>query len=188
MDNLTNYFLLPLVIEGGTTAFGKGNYINGYLSDCNKLMVSVRKESDVQPRVYQSPFYIGSFDTSVGITFLAFKFPAYFEEDVTLFRKGMYSRMSTTAKGRIRLYSGLVYRKFSADLGDTVTHKRLMALDRSPVLRRELEAALDIRLSEDSELLSSPEETEFIHLNLDEDELRSENQSEARGVNPGVQD
>lgn len=171
-NNLSTYFILPLVVQRSKEIFGKDNYVNSYITKDGYFLILVRDHKKVSEEVLTIPTYIGTekYKGCGNSRFLCFDVPNMFKNDVELFRKGLYSRMSVHAKALIRIYSGLIYKGINPDTGYKVTSDLLLALDRDINLRRKLEMELDVSIDENAELLSRPKDNEFINYNFKDDD------------------
>jgi CRISPR/Cas system CMR-associated protein Cmr5 small subunit len=95
--------------------------------------------------------------------YLEFSINPNFKNDVEKFVEGKYSQFSNRAKTIIRTNSGLMYRTV---VGLTSrTDIRLLALDKSPLLKELWDEFLDLDVGEETELLSKPTDT-FLEVNL----------------------
>lgn len=155
---LTTYFLLPL-IQLNKFSFGSANFLNCYVNrDGTKLIVEV-VDLRLSLPMHLHPEYAGISETENTGCFY-FYLPDVWKEDFLLFQKGQYSKFSENAKEMIRAYSGLPYQ--NERNGQTLTDARLLALDKSPVLRKAWEDELTVKtpvyLPDDLELLDIPGE------------------------------
>lgn len=87
--------------------------------------------------------------------------------DVDMFCEGKYSQMSKTAQDLIGEYSGLICNQMS-DAGEPITDVRLLALQKSPVVKEMWETWLTVSRGkepdlENQELLSIPPVRSFIN-------------------------
>lgn len=149
-QNLSNFFLLPLIRRSGHD-FLAGKFVNSYL-DIESFHVVVEVE------IERSHFKdYAHYDFSIekdGHYFYFYKIPEQFHEDVACFVDGKYSQFSEGAKTYIRKYSRLPF-KYKAD-GSSTKSVWLHVIDKSDKLRRNLEQALGVTLSEDVELAEKP--------------------------------
>lgn len=97
--------------------------------------------------------------------FAVFEVPRFYREDVKKFREGKYSRFSKQAKDLICKKSGLTYRVPVAG-GGYNSALELLALEKDKELRKYWEDKLAVRISEEAELMSIPDESNFYNLQL----------------------
>ena len=129
-ESLVAYYILPLIGLSFKT-FGM------YFKDC-KLF---RSQDAVQVQIYKGckePFWINDFyqvDYTIDdIIYITFALPSEFGDDISLFCKGKYSKMSNKAKDKIYKHSGLLHNK---QIDNTVvTDMKLLALTKSPILKQ----------------------------------------------------
>lgn len=155
--NKSTYFLLPL-INLSRYSFGQGsNFSNTYLSYNGKLIVII-KDKEQAGEYYRHETYLTDFDVDLGEgmvgTAIVYSIPEVFLVDLSNFMDGKYSLMSSAAKELIRKNSGLPYKNPTTD-GRLGTHKLLMVLDKSPILKNWIENQCDIEIG-DQELLEKP--------------------------------
>lgn len=165
--NLCSYFILPLIGVNELRFGGEANFLNSFLSKDGSL---------IYVEVYQPEFVIGTnlpkhrLGTDLeGRTYLEFKIPEKFSNDVALFMAGKYSEFSNTSKRMIREGSNLEYKKLKDEV--YTTDVRLLALDKSPALKEFWEGhfydhAHQSHISDDMELLSKPDEGSYLQESL----------------------
>ena len=148
MDNMDHiilhYYILPLV--GVTFKELKKNdqYIRTYLSDdCNIVIIEFKSlEED-----YYSKEFISVFIDS-GRFFQIYSIPEKFKEDMKLITKGKYSKISQEAKETVMKLSGLPFNKMIN--GKRVTSAPLLALNKSPELKKYQEERLNVPMDKDA--------------------------------------
>ena len=157
-ENLCTWFILPLLT---LNKFKFKGFINSYLELDLKLIhvLSVVNE----PVLGSDYFFVKATKHAKGVM-ISYKIPYRWSKDVSKFAEGKYSAMSHPAKTHIRVYSGLMYNEL---IGNTYnTDVKLLALDRDIILRKFWEDMIDIKIPEDSELLSKPVSSSFIQIDL----------------------
>jgi hypothetical protein len=158
--NLCTYFILPLAGVSKSKFGGDLNFIDTYLKkDLTSIYVEVFDSILVQGSI---PKYTEFTDENNKV-YLEFSINPNFKSDVEKFVEGKYSQFSNRAKTIIRTNSGLMYRTV---VGLTSrTDIRLLALDKSPLLKELWDEFLDLDVGEETELLSKPTDT-FLEVNL----------------------
>lgn len=166
-ENLCLYFILPLV-KLSPEQFVKSNIINAYLTlDGTRICVRVVSEELLSAVVrnmhpnFEGLYYF--YEDEIHNSFLfVYWIPKKWEFDVMMFRTGLYSLMSSEAKELIKEYSSLPWKAYSPKRGKVLTDTRLLGLYRHAALRLMWERYLDVKIDPGSELLSKPEDDEFI--------------------------
>lgn len=156
--NKSVYFIMPLL---GINKFSLGdgdNFINSFVSYNGKIVVVIRDPKDSW--FIKHPNYLTDFNVTlepeISATAIVYSLPLEFENDFSLFLEGKYSQFSIEAKNIIRQLSTLEYRTTPPGHKGYVTHKLLLVLDKSEVLRTWLENELKIKIEPGSELLEKP--------------------------------
>ena len=164
-ENLSTYFLLPLIGLNKLRFGGDKNFLNSYLSrDGLYIYVEVMEPMFEGTNLPDNKVYIGP----TGHFYFEFKTPEKWLSDVLLFIEGKYSKFSELAKMRIRDTSGLEYMVGQSKKTDV----RLLGLETFPKLKETLtELIYDdrdavTRNEIGDELLSSPEEQCFLNVEL----------------------
>lgn len=159
--NLCSIYILPL-IGVNSTSFGVGNFITSCIStDSEYLVVALKQLNTIAT---QNPFYKFNFEKD-GTIYAVFKLPPELKKTVELFREGKYSKFPDAVKNQIRKKSGLRYKVAQPD-GSFRSARELLALDRDKELKKAIEKELEVKLSDDAELISVPMEHDFFELNL----------------------
>lgn len=154
--------MLPL-IGLNPTSFGTDKFVNSFIDETNKYIV-VQLNGHISTLVSNHANYRFGY-TKDEFNYAVFEVPEFYKPDVEKFRQGKYSQFSEQAKALIRKKSGLKYR--IPKLGGYVeTDKKLMALDKDPLLRSDLEERLGVKIDEEAELASIPGEDNFLQLEL----------------------
>jgi len=158
--NLCTYFILPLAGVSKSKFGGDLNFVDTYLKkDLTSIYVEVFDSILVQGAI---PEYKEFTDVN-GKVYLEFSINPSFKPDVEKFIEGKYSQFSARAKTTIRTKSGLMYKTV---VGLTSrTDIRLLALDKSPLLRDLWDEFLDTNVGDEMELLSKPIDT-FLEVDL----------------------
>ena len=165
--NKCTFFILPL-IQLSKFSFGAGNFVDSYVDwEGTRIIVKVR---DLRLSLdFSSHWAFQHEEQFEDYGLLYFSIDPIWRDDFHLFRQGKYSRMSEAAKAEIYQFSGLSYKERKPE-GVEVTDARLLALERSPLLRVKWEKELGLYergndpISEESELLDPPSESCFIQL------------------------
>lgn len=155
--NLCTYYLLPL-IHLNKVSFGEGNFIDSYVNSQGTILTVEVIDCSLcsRFRMYTHPQYLqkvyghGNYDKVI------YQLPSIWEWDFNIFKLGQYSKFSIAAKEQIVNYSGLPVDAWNDD-GKPLTDARILALVKSPVLKRmwELDLAC-LPLPDDLELLDIP--------------------------------
>lgn len=153
--NKSVYFILPL-LGLSKFSFGDGdNFINSYVSYNGKIIAIIIDPTKAE--FIDHPNYCTDFTVpDTGYTAIVFTIPTKFEEDLSIFLDGKYSKLSIDAKTMIRTHSGLPYRNTVPGTTNVNTHKLLLVLDKHPNLKLWLENTMEIKIEEDQELLEKP--------------------------------
>lgn len=167
-NNLCNTYILPLV-GCSKTSFGVNNLINSFVAEDNvHVVVQVNQITSAMQGQTCYKFHF----QRVNDWYAVYEVPYQLRDTIILFRGGKYSKFSELAKTAIRnagKRDGLKY-KVPAPLPDkpsrVITSKELMALDKEPMLRLDLEQRLGVKIEHDAELASIPGEECFFTLNL----------------------
>jgi hypothetical protein len=164
-DNLCTYFVLPL-LKLSKIRFINSNFVNAYLTrQGREIVIKVYDLTMLSRAVYTHPNYKGTYYKD-GFFYVAYEIPRNWRRDIELFMQGKYSRMSKQSHTMILTYSSLDYRKRTSDYR-TVTDGRLLALTRSPILRKmwvkEFKLS-ETALDDDDELLPGFDERSCIDL------------------------
>lgn len=160
--NLCSIYILPL-IDLNKYSFGDvTNFVNSYLNE-DDLLVVVKVQKPVKNMLTHGLFRF-SYDQD-GHVYYVFELPTKYSEIAKKFREGKYSLFSEEAKNQIKKRSGLSYR-VPTSAGGVKSAKELLALDKDKKLREKWEAELDVKLSQDAELMDIPGEDNFIQLSM----------------------
>lgn len=165
--NKSVYFILPLT-GLSKSSYGEDNFLNSYVS-YNAKIVAVVKDKEAAGNYMDHEFYVTDFDVQITDeitgTAIVYNIPKQFEGDLSKFLDGKYSEMSLEAKQTIYANSGLPYRFVVPGQKSVNTHKLLLVLEKSPVLKRWIEATLLIEIPHDQELLDKPSyEAEYMDI------------------------
>lgn len=91
--------------------------------------------------------------------------PRVFLQDVNYFRQGKYSKLSNKAKDLIRNNSGMIYKQYTKENKRiTEADRLLLAIERNKLQVKKLENELDVHITDDMELFSIPNASEFIDI------------------------
>lgn len=128
--SLVDYYLLPL-LKINTKTFGVYFLESKVTHSLDAIVVTVLKEC--REKYWEQDYYQTDF-TQGNKTHIIYSIPEEYLDDVKLFAAGKYSQMSQKTKEVIYKYSGLWYNKRMENV--VVTDKLLLALTKSPILRR----------------------------------------------------
>lgn len=155
--HLCTFYVLPLV-GLSNTSFGEDNFVNCYVSeDLSMVLVKVRNTLVIplEPRHLADTVQVKDEE------YLAYAIPEMWKKDLDFFSAGLYSKMSSAAKELIRTYSGLTTDS-TKETGNV--DYRILALDKSPILREYLQENLSMIIPPESELLDPPKKDQFINV------------------------
>lgn len=160
-SNLCTYYLLPLV-RLNRFSFGKDNFVQCYVSrDGSKLFVELK---DIPEFIYKRKDYLGTSLTPTGVC-AVIALPEDWYNDFVLFKAGKYSKFSPEFQVCVAAYCGLPVNKLNKD-GILFTDARIVAMDNVPMerakLRRILSRELEVEIPEDQELISVPNDSEYM--------------------------
>lgn len=167
-ENLCTYFILPLLKLNKFRFSAESNFIDSYISeDRTCILVEVLEILFFEHRFESHPQFSCIYDGPNGTHYLEFKIPSKYMADVDMFCEGKYSQMSKAAQDLIGEYSGLICNQMS-DAGEPITDVRLLALQKSPVVKEMWETWLTVSRGkepdlENQELLSIPPVRSFIN-------------------------
>ena len=146
-ESLVGYYILPMIKLSFKTfgPFFKSAHLNRDGTAVRVTMSAGCREPFWENSYYQTDWTIG------GTTFALFAIPEREQEDVALFMKGKYSKMSESVKLRIYRYSGLFYNKQIQHV--VVTDMKLLVLTKSPILKQWIYDNYGIRKGKNSEFI-----------------------------------
>lgn len=167
--NPSTYFLLPL-IGLNRSKFYFSNFINCYVNRSGTILTVRLVDLRLSLSFKSHPEYLGE-RAYENFAHIWFSLPEKWEEDFQRYCRGEWSRLSEDAKELIKIYSGLRYKELD-DHGIIVTDARLLALEKSSILKKKWEEELGLNergnepLPLDIELLSKPSEESFLEVDL----------------------
>lgn len=166
MDNIANYYVLPLLKLNKSSLGGKDNFVNTYISQGTEIIVEVKDKKLVPEHIYDHVHYVGDKGNLI-----IFKQPAEYEKDVLKFAEGRFSEMSIRAKEAIINFSGLPYNLERKDLPKLPNgsyprenSRMILALSKDSALRRQIENDLGVKLPLSAELVDKPNMNNFYPL------------------------
>lgn len=164
--NLSTWYVLPLV-GMNIKDFGSANLINTYLTrDGTCVIAEVKTLFDCNTQVCSNPHYSRCIE-QLSSTLVVYTIEDCWKKDIKQFMAGKYSKMSLAAKELIIDGSTLTYRQRDHRTGSDSTDARLLALNKSDVLRRKWAEELGIDERElPEELMEAPKDSWFIDLNM----------------------
>jgi hypothetical protein len=166
-ENLSTYFILPLLKLNKKSFVAEDNFINSYLTrDGLYIFVKVKLVTFFMARTILHPQYLDLWTDKTGAEYYQFSIPPKWQMDVQTFINGKYSQLSNEAKQMIQQHSGLQYRVRSAPDNVPITDVRLLALEKSIAVRNMWEEHYGVRLDEKDELLSIQESKAFMDITL----------------------
>lgn len=152
-EHLSTYFLLPL-IQLNKFSFGAANFINSYVNRDGTVITVEVTDLRLCESHSTHPQYLKEKEI-FGRSYIWFSLPERWSKDFTLFTQGKYSKLSEVARGMIIQFSGLTHNEGG------ITDARILALNKSQVLREKWEEELNMILPDNMELLSVPSEAQF---------------------------
>lgn len=167
--NLSTWFLLPL-IQLNKFSFGGANFVESYVNAAGTVLSVEVIDLRLCDSFQGHPEYIGEGNAEKH-SFIFFELPGRWSTDFDKFKIGKYSELSDEAKQFIYAYSGLKYNAVDEGSGQSITDARLMALEKSDILRKKWEDELGVyvgkykkpaRLDINQELLSIPSSKTFM--------------------------
>lgn len=159
-ENLCTHFVLPL-LKINKFSFITSNFVNSYLyPEGTGIIVKVFNTDLLSRKLFVHPMFVETVEISP-YTYLLYRIPDYWHQDVRLFMEGKFSLMSDRAKDTIVRYSGLPYRERNGKGKRAVTDGRLLALEKHEVLKDMWERVLNLnedahRWIQNAELLNVP--------------------------------
>ncbi|RYG49635.1 MAG: hypothetical protein EOO01_12295 [Chitinophagaceae bacterium] len=164
-DNLTNYYVLPLLRLNKHRFPSEENFVDSYLDESRRtILVEVRNLAIIVTRMMGHPDYLASLTNDAGRCFIQFKIPEKWYPDVGIFLDGKYSKFSEEAKDAIRIHSRLPLQVRPEKDATPRTDTRLMAIDRNPQLIEFWQRELGVELDESDELMLMPGKGCFISM------------------------
>lgn len=161
--NLCSCYLLPL-IGLNRFSFGKEEtFVNSYLSEDDQYLVVEVHNLLIDPTLHEA--YVLDYVSPKNTIHIVYKFPGKYREVAKLFKLGKYSHFPESVKNIIREKSGLIW-KVPIQGKKWMSAYELLALQRQPELKAKLEEDLGVKIADDAELVSIPDETNFINIQL----------------------
>jgi hypothetical protein len=150
-------FLVPLLKINPTIHFGKGNFLNAYVSIEDKEIIIEIKDKFISREYWNDDYYLSDIESDRNTFLIFYKVPIEFEEDFYYFLTGKYSLFSNKAKQLIIKYSGLVWRKKTKDNKIYECDEKLLALTKDIRYKKIVEKRIGQILPENAELYSVPD-------------------------------
>lgn len=167
-ENLCTHFVLPL-LKLNKFSFVASNFVNSYLhfdseSKTWSIIVQIIEPTYCHGKVWLHPNLLQVYKDTEYV-YVQYYIVLRWYYDVETFLLGKFSEMSDPAKKMIRTYSGLPNREVAPN-GAIVTDGRLLALDKSPVLKDMWDRIVhpDTVNLDGMELLSIPDQRSYIDL------------------------
>lgn len=162
----SSFYLPPLLGFNTKQEYGGDNFMRALMvadSEEPQLMIFIKEKRLARRNYFLHPCYVHDIDVtyedvntgSVTFTRILYNIPRQYHADYHIFAAGKYSEMSDDAKAQIRLYSGGNYKK-PAGVGKYISDRKLLVLDKSPLLRAFLEKILAVTIDDEAELLDRP--------------------------------
>lgn len=149
--NSVMYFMLPM-LQLNKSSFGVGNFINSYVDKSGYIAVDVMGDFAVDKNTYKHPQYITDYNVEDGIRYV-YAIPDEYLSDIKLFEQGRYSDLSGPLKAAISKYSNL-------GSNDII----IKCLNPQLADRQKIADDLGVRVDLVRELLSAPDESNFIRI------------------------
>lgn len=149
---LCTYYVLPLL---KCSRYSFVYFKDCYLLNTSELLVKCAVIDDVDKYTHM-PHYVTSYVYD-DVLHILFKIPEEFEKDVQLFLDGKYSKLSETAKHHIKTYSKATIIRHLKDQDRWLLDETIQLIDRDPILRRRLEADLNVYIDDEWELYDKPD-------------------------------
>lgn len=158
-ENLSTFYILPLLKLNKFKFGGDSNFVDSYLTlNHQQIVVQVAEVAFLEQRLELHPAFHSKL-VREGKQYLLYTIPTEFNQDVNFYVSGLYSKFSKEAKTLIQIYSGLPYKERI----DAVifTDPKLLALEKSDILKNFWVNFLwdnnrDSVITDDAELLSIP--------------------------------
>lgn len=167
-ENLCTYFILPLLKLNKFSFVTPRNFVESYLhEEGTSIFVKLNDIHFFEHRMRLHAYYKAWWKDEQGKHYIQYSIPEQYQQDVQLFLQGKYSKFSAKAKEMIQIHSGLVFRSRD-EKGTILTDTRLLALEKSPLVKRMWEERLAVELDDESELLSMPGDPKWRQLFIDE--------------------
>lgn len=161
----SSFYLPPLIDVHIRQEYGIDNFIKCLMvadSDEPQVVCLIRNKARAQKNYFENVNYVYDVDMEyldrgnvVTITRIVYDIPREYRADYHILAAGKYSEISEEAKERIRLLSGVKYRSPGVN-GTFIYDKKLLVLDKSPVLKAYIESFLEVTIEEGAELLDRP--------------------------------
>lgn len=164
--NLCSVYILPLI---GLNRYSFGeptNFINCYLTPDRNLVVEVKTPVD---EMESNHYYKLDMPSGKGTTYIVFDTPQTeeFQDTVEKFIGGKFSLFSDGVKDTIKKKSGFKWKVPLSD-GSFNSARELLALDKHASLKKVWEMELGVVLPANAELMSIPDESNFLDLTIQE--------------------
>lgn len=161
----SSFYLPALVGINPVPEFGYNVYLKTLMvlnSDCPQIMMFIKRAPQARLRYTENPNYVYDVDEDgvintrkLIIIRIAFNIPIKFHADYHLFAAGNYSMMSDEAKAAIHEHTFAKYKQ-PGHKGHLIYDKRLLVLEKAPLLRDFMQRMLDTTIDKDAELLDKP--------------------------------
>lgn len=166
---IVKYLLLPLlgIVVNKISDFFRIAYIDKV---CDTLFLSL-VETDIS---FQATDYVKSLPNYYGkvyindIEFYMISVPKERKKDTKLLCKGKYSQLSDEGKELIRKLSGLPYKVYVPELKSNKTSAPLLALEKHPQYKAQIEKKLGVIMDDSDELYDKPTDEIFIETFMEE--------------------
>lgn len=164
-ENLSTYFVLPLIKLNNKKFVCVENFVDSYLSrDGESIFVEVKDLLNFSSRMVLHLHYAATWKGKSGANFVQYHIPFKWQSDVRIFMKGKYSQMSIGAKDMIKNYSELKYRTRRDVDHIPITDVRLLALEKSSAMKELWEEHYNMEFTPDMEFLSAPTDRCYIQI------------------------
>lgn len=175
-NNLSRTYIIPLMAD--YLNFNRSMFINSYLFDVNKPEFNVEEIEGLfllikwmnleehkifEKGLFSNPLVKDHYDVNKDYYMIYSKFPSELEDEIKLLIDGKYSKVNNVTKGKIINYWKGLKNDHISDV-----------LLKSPALKKRMEMALNVRITDDAELgnkMNFHKET-FSYL-IEQDKLQS---------------
>lgn len=155
--------MLPLLNLNRFSFGSRDNFVDSYISnDDHHIVVKV---NSFQQKFTSHQNYRFDFSKDSHI-WIVYEIPGQYLDAVKKFREGKFSQFSNEVKSIIKSRSGLKWR-VPRTPRTVISAIELLALDRDRDLKDKIERSLEVKLPDDAELMSIPEESNYIDIELD---------------------
>jgi len=171
--NKSVYYILPL-LGLNMYSFGKDNFVNCYISHNGKVIVQLHELTtdtfDILKMCEHENYLVDftmPYTPEIGkksFSYIVFNVPVRYKDAFNKFVESKYSEMGAEAHSAIRINSNLPYKMAVPNSTKKTSSKILLALEKSKDLKAWLEGQMNVEISDDAELMSKLEDSEFLDI------------------------